>query len=382
MKTLYDLFAHVLDTEDAMDDVVSRRRALRAATWGADQAQTRHRWPHYTTVETFHLSAPVEFDASIDANGLVTLDAEQDALPSWTDLGSIQVLEQTFLVTRRISDTQLQLEGWGLGVIAAGKLLRLVADRISLDPLVREVFEVRNETTDCELRSVTASQLRYMQHVENNTTSDPIAVTTQRVFTPTGRRLELRLVPAPATQSHISVSFYRRPRTVSLLHRCGTITSPDSSSVVTMTNPVQVRDARGLVLLVSSGQQEPLPDLGFGMDEESAVIDATYYVKSVDSTTTLTLETDPGNVSHKGAILTQELDLPDYAYNAAMRYAEAEFRRVGRGETGEYWQSIQMADRELRLAMEQESTLQIHQHPMPRPAIYTYPENLVGQTPS
>ena len=90
MKTLYDLFAHVLDTEDAMDDVVSRRRALRAATWGADQSQTRHRWPHYTTVETFNLSAPVEFDASIDANGLVTLDAGQDALPSWTDLGSIQ----------------------------------------------------------------------------------------------------------------------------------------------------------------------------------------------------------------------------------------------------------------------------------------------------
>ncbi len=377
MKTLYDLFSHVLDTEDAHDDHVNRRRALRAAVWGSEQTQSRHQWANYTVTTVARLNAPLTVLATVSATGLVTLDAAEDALPAWVQDASVQYSDHTFVISRRVSDTTLQLDGWGLGAIATNTSIRIVDDRYVLPDTVREIFEVRDEDSDIELYSVGPERFRLMQHTQNGTPSDPIAVTEVRTTGPLGQQTELRFVPAPSSQTDIAVSYVRRPRIASALHSCGSTAIAGSTVTVSSSLPYDLLSPDGLMLVVSTTASEPEPSFGFGVDEHASQIGVVHRVKSLTSRTELELFESVTAVTGKAAILTHELDFPEVAYNAAQRYAEAEFRRVGRGDVGEYWQTIQMADRELRLAMEQESKFTRQPSvPHSRPATYNYPENV------
>lgn len=378
MKTLYDLFSHLLDVSDSSDDPVNRRRAKRAAIYGALQTQLRHQWANYSVTEVTRLNAPLTVDATITAGGLVTLDDAEGDLPDWVASGSVQYDDHTFVIDQRLSATELQLAGWGLGAIASNTSITIVNDRYTLNGSVREVFEVRNETSDIELYDVGPARFRIMQHAQNGTPSDPIAVTEVVHTGPSGQRTELRFVPAPSVQTDVSVSYLRHPRQSNVLHSCGSTGISDTTATLSTPLPFYLLEPAGLVLLISETASEPEPSLGFGVDDHSPQISSVHRVSEITDSTTLELQAAvASSITGKSAILTHELDIPEFAFTAACRFAEAEFARVGHGNLKTHIEYLQAAEYEMRIAMEQEGRMNRRPAaPRSRSATYTAPENV------
>lgn len=380
MNTLYDLFSHVLDTEDAADDPVNRRRALRAAAWGAQQVQSRHAWAGYTTTENVILYAPITTAATVSGDGILTVDAGEPDLPIWAGFATVVIDRIPYSTYRRIDNRSVALDNYSGAVIATPDNVRFACDRHKLTDTVRDIYSVRDESSEVNLNHVGPAQYRALLNRQDGVPNIPVAVTVVRSDTPHGRTTELRFVPSPSQDLQYSVAYHRNPRVSRTVHDCFSVEI--NAGIAVVNKSLASTELLGGVLLVSENAQRPDGTFAFGVDEATRA-EHILRIKSVTDRRTFVLEDSSiTGITGRGGVITEELDFPPFAYNAAQRYAEAEFRRVGRGEVGEYWQTIKMADAELRLAMEQEATLRTE---MPiatsRVGVYHLPENLVVSSP-
>jgi hypothetical protein len=378
MNTLYDLVARILDARDGSNDPVSERRALRAAIWGADQVTQKHAWSDYHTESIHAMNAPVDAVVSISPDGLLTIAS--GTLPDWMGEASVAFGNRLHIVGRRVNNTTATLENYH-GTELLGQAITIVHDRLLIQDDVRQIYAVRNEREDTELLFAGASAFHLHQLRNNAVPGEPSFVTAARSGQPGQRRTELRLSPSPSSDITLRVSYYRISRKATVLHDCGTVSiDSDDLSAVTIDKPLKVSDLFDLVLVLSGNQHRPDAEMGFSVvDDNPSIADLT--VKSIETPTKLRLMDTYQEIDGRGGILTQRLDLPPHACEAAAMYGEAKYLQIGNGSHGDFWQTIQMADAELRTAMEQESVLAPQSLCGPRVAIYTRPEKLVGVNP-
>lgn len=377
MNTLYDLVARVLDARDGYNDPASLRRGLRAAIWGADQVTQRHAWTDYHTESTHLLNAPVNATASIDATGKLTINA--GTLPAWMEEASVKIENRLHLVAHRNSDTEATLENYA-GPALTNQTATIVHDRLIIRDDVRQIYAVRDQRNDIELIFVSAPCFHTHQVRHNGVPSEPMVVTSLRRQQHV-RRTELCFSPPPARDTVMRVAYYRVARKATVLHDCGALSIANATpSVATITKPIRIDNPFDLVLVLSGNATKPDAAIGFSVADANPPV-AELSVDSLLTPTTLKLSDDYQEVAGRGAILTQRLDLPPHAGEAAAMYAEAKFLQIGNGSHGDFWQTVQIADAEMRLAMEQEAVLARHASHGPRVAVYTRPETVVGVNP-
>jgi len=377
MDTLYDLVSRVLDSQDGYDDPINLRRAVRASIWGADQVTQRHAWTDYHTVSTHSLNAPVTATVSIDTHGNLTIDS--GTLPEWVTEASVKIGNHLYTVVTRKSNTVATLENYG-GLVLPGQSVTFVHNRLLIRDNVRHIYSIHNLRDDIELIFVTPGVFHTHQLRQNAIPSDPTVVTSTRSATHP-HRTELVLSPAPSTAMVMRVTYYRVARKATVMHDCGSASiNADALDEVTITKAIRTDNPYDLVLVLAGNDKRPDAELGFAVADANPAV-ATLDVADIESPTKLILKADYAQITNKAAILTQRLDLPSHTHEAAAMYAEAKYLQIGKGSIGDFWQTIQMADAELRTAMELESTLSRTQQAVSRTAVYTRPEKLVGVDP-
>lgn len=377
MQTLYDLVSRILDARDGFNDPIAERRALRSAIWGADQVTQKHAWLDFHTESVRTMNAPVNRTASISVTGVVTV--VNGVLPVWANEASVVIGDRSHVVSSVTSTTVATLENYSAIELVSWPI-KIVHDRTFLSDDVRQVYSVRKESSDLELIFLSPAVFNSHQTHYNAVPGDPRVVTTARLPQIGNRRTELRLSPAPSHAMAIRVSYYRVARKATVLHDCGSVSIAADGLAVTISKPMKATEFNDLVLVLSGNTQKPDADIGFSVvDANPSLADLT--VKQSNSPTTLTLMDAYQQLSNRGGVLTQRLDLPPHACEAAAMYAEAKYLQIGTGSYGDFFQTIQMADAELRTAMEQESILMRGDQSGSRTAIYTQPERLVTDLP-
>ncbi len=299
---------------------------------------------------------------------MITLDS--GTLPSWTVLASVKIGDSLHTVKTRNSDSQATIENYAGPAVQSTSLL-LVHDRLLLNDEVKSIFYVRNNSQDIGLLFFSVQSFIQHRIRSSGVTGDPCAVSAISVQYRHGRRTELRFSPAPATPTEIRLSYRRRPRKAMLVHNCESVNI--NMTTATIHKPMMFTDLTGLVLMLSSNSERPDADLGFSLVDDNPPADSLD-VSAVISPTSLTLSTSYGDVEERGGVLTQYLDIPSYTSEAAAMYAEAKYLQIGNGSIGDFWQSVRIADEELRQAMEQESVLAKHAAMPLRNSTYTAPD--------
>lgn len=376
MKTLYDLVSRILDSRDGYGDPVNTRRALRAAVWGYQQVSLRHRWNDYNTSDLRVLYAPVEITASIATDGTVTVS--EGTIPAWIDLASMQLEHHNQVVAYQVSGTEFLLDGYD-GPEVASITTKLVNNRMVILDSMIEIFAIRNVNTNTDMLFADTRVFRDSETMNQTAVSEPTHVVSVRYNHRGRRRTELRFSPAPSSQTSVRLDYYRGQRLATLAHDCGTV-AITSSGTVTLSKPISSRhattlDTGSLILLLSSDELLPDADIGFSVVDDN-VPEAELDVTEINSNTTITVDSTD-EVTDRGAILTHVLDLPQYTWEAAAMFAEAKYMQIGEGSVGEFWQTMKMAENELRNAMEQEGTLSRSAiSPRSRASTYTRPDTI------
>lgn len=375
-RTLYDLISRILDSRDAYGDQVSMRRAARAAIWGAQQVVTRHSWSGYYTTLLATMQPPVGITASITANGVGTLTT--GVLPDWASTGSIK-LEDRYHPITALTTTTFQVSEYSAGAVASGSL-ELVHNRIPLRDEIRRLHHVRNEITQQDL--ILSGQDAYRERaVWNTVSSEPTTAGVFRESIDGITRFELRLLPAPSVETKIRMEYERSPHAPSLSHDCGLvgIDSNDNSATLenALTNTAFSHAQSGrMVLLVSIDENPPDADFGFTLGNRHEPQDR-WNVTAVPSRTELTLEGTVYDAEGQSAILTHLLDIPGGTWEAAAMFAEAKYMQIGEGSVGDFWQTIKMAEAELRQAMENEAKIRQPENAFQvRGSVYLPPERI------
>lgn len=357
-KTLYDLQTYILDASDVQGDPIERRRALRAAIAAATDVMQKHQWKQYTVERSARLNAPVSVEVSIDDEGEVDLGT--GAFPTWAAEGSIVLGHAAYPVSAILGSNTIAITGWSGGDIMDVDAL-LVHNRVMIDHQVRSIGRIRAHGSCIDLEQVSLSKMAAYQRDEGGVVSSPqrFAVEQDRQAAGTA---EIVLSPSPGHPMEIELKYFRMPILPSLSHPIGVVSfgSSNGAAIADIENPLPLRsDVRGVVLAISEFVEEPDGELGSDVDGNMIDINEVIEIASMVSRRRLRLRKNPATVSGSGGVggvVTHVLDLPDFAWQAVTLFADAHFMRIGRGESGTYWQTIRAAEASLDVARSQEAT--------------------------
>lgn len=347
--TLQDLVAHVMDTYDLTDNSVDMRRAIRSSLWGYQQATTRHQWTIYDSQTVMYFNEKYETGTiSIDSAGVVTLSG--GTFPSWAYLGSIYLGEEkSYRVKTRDGDTQVTLENW-TGQSETGLTYVLRQDRVLLPDEVRQVYDVWNETEDWSLKILDPNTFRDWDKPTIYSGSDPYAATFRSVLVDGQFKTEFRISPGASAAVELDIAYNRKPKMAKVL---ATGLASATSEVVTLVSPLPLGPSIVGAILRHGGGKAPTADFSFGIQTPQL---ATFegVVSSQASTTQFTV---PGitDFSEECIVITDILDIPEYAMLPVQMYSEAQMARIGRGDIRDYRTLMYEADEQLRYAMEQDA---------------------------
>jgi hypothetical protein len=351
-KTLYDVVQHLVDAEDVRGDETDRRRALRAAISGATDVAQKHQWKEYQVDSTATLFAPVVLEMAISSEGVATVS--DGDIPSWAVSGSV-LAEGKLWPVLSVGDDSLTLRDWGGAVLSTADF-KLVNNRIVMTDVIRSVQEITEKTQLGDpLHQVSPPALRTYQSDEDRRQAPPKRYAVGR-FSDGVRKTEITLSPAPASDTTLFLRYHRHPVYATMAHDCGSVTiSSDNPKAASIEKGLgSGTDFLNAILVISETEELPAGFLGI---DDSGEVAATLQVVSKSGSKSLVLAESAEPKAYQRAVLTQTLDLPDYAWNAVTLYAQANFYRSGRGEVGLYWQTMRMADEQLKIAMSQEATL-------------------------
>lgn len=375
-RTFHDLVSRILDSRDAHGDPVNLRRAARSAVWGAEQVVSRHNWSGYQTTLLAELQASVTLTVSVTTAGVATLDS--GSLPTWANNGSVLIEDRYHPITQ-LTATTFQIAGYSAGVISS-QSMELSHNRIPLRDDFRRINHVRNEVTQQDLILSDPHSFRERE-IWNSVSSEPMTVAVFREEVNGLTRQEIRLLPSPSVKTQIRVEYDRAPHAPSLSHDCGLVDIDSSTNTATMENPLSSAafshaQSGRMVLLVSADENPPDGDYGFALGVRYEP-QQRWDVSDVPNRTEVTLSGTVDNANEQAAILTHVLDIPEGTWEAAAMFAEAKYLQIGEGSIGEFWQTVKMAEEQLRHAMENEAKIRRPETAFPvRGSVYIPPEKI------
>lgn len=360
---LHDVVTHLMDVYDLSDLSVDLRRAKRSAIAGFRRASTRHQWNVYDTQDVFTLNAPIVAGTiAISDAGVVT--GTDVTFPAWAAEGSIVIGDdEMYRVSKRTSDTELQLESWR-GTAQTSTRYKLVHNRKLLDYQPRSIHDVWNETEDCAMSMIVPEEFRVFDRYRNHDGGHPHNATIRAVTINGAIEYELRVSPYPMNPTIIDVAYTRVPRNPFWFHSVGIVDV--SSEVATLETPLPLSlhgSARGAWMRLSNIGL-PDADLDFGFGRESPIV-AQGEIAEQTSQTTLSVPGIANLTNHRG-LITDALDVPEFAYDALLFYAEAEMARIGTADLRKGRELQMLADEEMRYAMENEPRHQSEWHGTPQ----------------
>lgn len=360
IHTLQDLVAHCLDMGDLQsNDDVNLRRAIRAARYGFQQASQRKQWTFdEEKVLTFN-AAHTDGTIDVDAAGVVTLSGS--TWPSWADEGSIVVGDDSYRVKTRDSDTQLTLEDW-TGIAVTDESYSLAHDRMLISHDVRTVYDIWNQDGDYRLIPMEPQTFRERKRWQLGSGGTPLYATIRRLRVSGKIEAELRITPFPTETISFLMAYIRRPNQPVILHHTGNLAI--SSGSVTLDNKLPpTMDPVGAWLRVSTTESTPDADLAATIFESVAAEWEGEILTVDDDGDSLTVSSDAPDVTDRGGVISDTLDLPPFAMNAARLYAESHMTRYAGGDDNviNYRRLQREADQELRYASEQDGYIQNRQ---------------------
>lgn len=349
--TLQDLVSHVMDVYDLQETEMDVRRAKRSAIWGFEQAMTRHQWGIYDEQFTAYFNAQDNSGSiSISADGVVT--RASPAWPEWASDASLYMEDdRAYVVTERLSDTQIQLGNWSGQQQSATTEFSLRHDRITIPRDVREVYDVWQEKEDKSIRLADVRTFRDYDRPRVYKGSEPNLVTFKAMYQGGKQYTQMQISPGATTAVELDVAYMRRPSNPRLME---SVTATTSGDTVTLASQLPAgMSAVGSLLRVSGdGTGSPESELGYGISSELHVTFEGIVTEQA-SQTSLTCPGVPV-LSGGKAVLTDTLDVPEWLMIPIKSYAEAQMSRIGRGDLREYRTLMLEADEALRFAMEQD----------------------------
>ena len=346
---LQDVISHLLDVSDLSDHTSDVRRALRSAIWGFEQATTRHQWSIYNTQDVFTLNAPVERDdVTMLANG--SFIATGDALPSWLEECSMVIGDEMYRVSMRTSDTIGVLENWRGDTFASGTSVKFVHNRKVLSYEPKQIYDVWNESEDCDLTLTSPEQYRDQDRYQVETGGVPQIATIRSVTQSGMLQYELQVAPFPDVATTLDIAYIRRPTQPRWNFKTGNVTSV--SGTVTLTNAIPAtQDMLGAWLRTARDSGGVGAEIQFGISEIDPA-ETEYKITAINSTTEIECE-GMTDVTAKEGIITDVLDIPEFLYTTVLLYAEANMARIAHADMKKYQTCLQAADDHMRTAMEQ-----------------------------
>lgn len=353
---LQDVMAHLLDVSDLSNTTSDRRRALRSAIWGYEQATTRHQWEFYNTQEVFTLNAQWSGDgASIAISDAGVIFLIGDVFPDWMEEASFVAGDEMYRVGSRDSDQTVTLENWrgtteGLGDLTSW---RFIHNRHVLAEEPKQLYDIWDETNDCGMVFVEQQQFRDQDRWQVETGGIPQIATIRSKNMNGMMRYELLIAPFSETEITLDVAFIRRPKQPRWNWHAGLISS--TGGVVTTANKLPMAgnaDFTGSWLRVSEAGGDAAAELDYGVWESHP---AQYEepIISVSGSNGLVVATTMPDVLDVGACVSDYLDIPDFLFTSVLMYAEANMQRIAHGDLQKYAMLMAAGDDQMRTAMEQ-----------------------------
>lgn len=349
--TMQGLVSHIMDVFDLSDNEMDVRRAKRSASWGYEQAMTRHQWNIYDEETTVRFSEEDKEGAiSVSTSGVVT---RTEAWPIWADLASLYIGDdRAYRVRSKDSDTQLTLEDWN-GQSESPDSYSLRQDRVLLPDNVREVYDVWYQQKDKCLQAVDVKTFREYDRPRVYRGSDPRLVCFRTALLNGKQKTELRISPAATSAVDLDVAYMRHSRTPKVLEYCTGVNASGSTVTLSSPSPFGVSLVGCLVRVAATTDNSPESELGFGISSEVPVA-FEGFITGQATASEFTVVGIPAMTDGK-IVITDTLDIPERLMLAVKSYAEAQMSRIGRGDLREYRTLMFEADEQLRYAMEQDS---------------------------
>lgn len=312
-KTLLDVVAHLLDVEDVSNDAVSMRRCLRAAVAGVTDVMQRHQWRRYTVDLKFTIAeGQNEIVLADDVRSVAWLGLASDVVSSY----SSSLSSESFGSPKWSARTVGYQEVSSAEAVAGAE--GYAYERFALFP--RDGFGGFGETPGATIR----------------------------------------LLDNSSQSRELFVRYHRYPVIPTLHMDLGKTTIlQDSPTIARPTNMPSVDiDTRGAAIAISGTANSPEGHLGSQQHGFHTPVSQTLAVSGVGDSG-INLSEDGPSIANRGSFLTQWIDLPHYAWQAITLFAETHFYRTGRGDKLEYFKSMAMADRQMKVTMAQETTTAI-----------------------
>lgn len=351
---LHDVTSHVMDAFDLSDHETDYRRAVRSAIAGFRNASMRHRWNTYESQFNFTLNAPFNVGTiSVDAAGTAVLTpVAGEVWPDWAEEGSVAFTREIYRVIERVDDTTLRLESWR-GTDLTDSAYKLVHNRKLLPHEPRMIYDIWNYTEEVALDYVVPEEFRASDRFQTDSGGYPYMATTRSVTIDDRVRQELRVAPFPLNDTVLDVAYNRFPDQPSWAQHTGIVMANDQEEVsIRSTLPINRNPTGAYLRLTDSSAQPPDAQVGYGFDRHAPVIFEGEITEKIDNNT-IKVAGIPEIQSWQG-IITDALDIPEYAFEAVLRYAEANMSRLGTADLNKAAAYEAMANEELRFAMEQE----------------------------
>lgn len=357
---LQDVINHLLDVSDLSNTTSDKRRALRSAVWGYEQATTRHQWEFFWTNETFKLNAQRTPEAGeswiiSDATDPPQLAIVAGSVPSWCEEGAIVYGDEMYELGSQVTSAIVEVPNWphagaSQDVTSAA---RLVHNRHLMDSEPRQVFDLWNETEDCSITMTPQQSFRDQTRWQVESGGIPQIATIRNKIIDGMSRYELIVAPFAETETVLDIAFIRRPSQPRWNWSTGPLTGSSSTLTIGKAVPRSSNaNFTGSWIRIAEAAGDAGTEIDYGVIEQPEV-EYEFPIVSATGTTIVIDGAVVGTLVAPGGTVTDALDIPEFLYNAVLMYAESHMARIGHGNMKESMEKMAIADDELRTAMEQ-----------------------------
>lgn len=352
--TFADAVEHLLDLHEIdRQAALNQRNARRAIQSAYGDLPQKHCWSYYFRQRLLQTAASystgtVEYDHTGGSNER-QLTLTTGTWPDWAAFGRVIISSVHYEVESRISDTVLTLrtDSNPGADVAASTTYTIYRNAYPLPVNFRRMGHVWDVTQQRSLPYVDPQE----QHDSNVRFFDTPDTPWQFTLRNTGDYLgSMQIVfgPPPSAVKSYDILHEVTPRPLRIdSYSTGTV-AVTSTNTATLTGGTWPEDCVGSILRLASDANVPtgvtggFSSTGAGLDNRFA---SQHVIKSRTSSTVVVLEDATSNVSGKGFMLSDPIDIEAGAMlRAFLRMAEAEFCfAAGRDDATKRYQRAQMA---------------------------------------
>lgn len=323
--TMQDAHEHLYDVfGDVPHEGRYARHIRRAVVEAYDELPSLHQWKYYRRRHILTTDAAVT-DGSVEfsvATGELTLTG--GTWPSWAGHGMVRMGGVDYEVSRRVSDTVLNLEVAPPHDIAAGTSYLLFRCLYPLPPDFRRLDRVFRANNRHQLESIDPGTMYAESIYSFSTSSWPWSVGL-RHDGKSYATMSLELGQRPGTSVAYGFLYEASPRQIAIeKYSLGTVAI--SGTTATLTGGTFAPSHAGAILRVSYNQNPPTGRIGSLVENDNPIAYETIIMEVVDDTTAIV--DVPATFSGLGFYVSDPLDMPygpvlqAFWRLAEMKYAE------------------------------------------------------------